>query len=43
LVARAGLEDAHGLLARPGSTRSELAAAVVAVSDLVGLEPLAAR
>jgi hypothetical protein len=43
LVQRAGLEDVQALLAGPGATSSELAAAVAAVSSTIGAEPLAIR
>jgi predicted nucleotidyltransferase len=43
LVQRAGLDPAHTLLARPGTTTSELQATVVTMSDLLHVPPLAAR
>ncbi|HEX2415233.1 MAG TPA: nucleotidyltransferase domain-containing protein [Thermoleophilaceae bacterium] len=43
LVQRAGLDELQGVLARPGNTRAELAAAVAAVGAGLDIEPLAAR
>jgi hypothetical protein len=43
LVARAGLGDAQALLARPGDEPAELGATVAAVSEAIGVAPLAAR
>jgi predicted nucleotidyltransferase len=40
LVARAGLEEAQALLARPGSTGAALAETVEAVSEALGAKPL---
>jgi predicted nucleotidyltransferase len=43
LVRRAGLDGAHALLAAPGATTDELGATVAAVSNVIGIRPLAAR
>jgi predicted nucleotidyltransferase len=43
IVARAGLDAAQQLLARPGATRDELGATVAAVATVLGVQPLAVR
>jgi hypothetical protein len=43
LVERSGLDAIQPVLGAPGVTSAELAAAVKAVADVLGVEPLRAR